>query len=1461
MRYKRGLCAITASIFLCTFGMGSKLAYGKASSTTVYDSEIGRGITYTQKVINDASIKKLLNIVTCDLNDSGSNIVFSKAKDIEKKNEVLTKQVKREIFKGNNVIAGINADMFDMGLGFSSGAQIRDGAVITNHNGKYEEDIYPVFGIDKDKRAFISYIHMDAKLTVSSTSGSGATSGGAINLDTSITIDSINREKFKDKLVLNDSQLNEKGKVDFSAYAANGAVTVVKGINEPIKLGKEYEGTIESVGFGSKGSVIPKDGVLLCSNGTKAEWIKAHLKPGDKIKIQVNYDRGNIAQAIGAYTYFLRNGRVLSNDEMVKAGAKVGIVQAREARTAIGITADNKVIAITVDAGKPSTGISNGATLLEMANLLKSLGAVDGVGMDGGGSTQMNAKLYGESNINIITKPSDGRERALTNGILFVSNNESTYEVENILIPEDITIYKNTSYKFRATGFDTNFNPLNLSDVAINWYSDSSICKIDSSGLLTSGNIAGSGMVTAQLGRASATTKVRVVDAVASISISDNKIVPLQTGINRQFTLSAKDSSGNPIIIDNSAAIWGVSNGIGQIDKNGFLKVVAKSGNGVVTAKVGNKSISAKVGIMQNSEVIDDFEHNDITRYSVNGNIGGTGSISKEYAKSGLYSYKIRYNYDKTWDKKSNGIINLMPTYTDKMGSDMTAYYTSSLMPKRLGMWIYGDGHAPLLRADMINGEGNKITIDIVKKVDFIGWKYVDVDIPKDAPYPITLSSIYFVETNKNLHLSGDIYFDDIKFVYSDAEDTKSPTFSNFIPSGMVYSGKAGIKVTIYDKSGIDSKSILSSLDGKSVTSKFDENSGILSYDANNLSKGVHTYEVKAADRLGNNCNPAFKGKFTVTDVIDNKPPVISGLQPSHNSVIKIQRPRVSVKIKDAGVGIDTNDINISLDGIKLITYYDEPTGWASAVPNDVLSIGTHKISVNAKDRSGNKVALQTISFKVAPMVQPRDPNNFKISILSDSHGTEFGNVFFNEALKNDSELVIQNGDMVDSNSAGQWTEGLRQLALVKNKPVMNSPGDREVSNGNISNFIKYLGMPTYSFEFGNSLFVSLNSSIGQSISASDPTQFDYLQRVLADNKKENVFIYTHVPTKDSSGLNHALPVADTQKLETILSSYKKQNANKNINVIFGHVHAFQSWVVGGVNYTIDGNECLKNYISTDKGGFMGYTSFSVNDSKVSRKFIPIAQSIAVIDNSIVAGEMKVVNGTRKKLNLYGDFNISSADYIAQINNIKDVDIRWESDNPTVVTVSEDGVITANSIGTANIKASTMDKTYTFRVISRQQLDGDMGGFKITANSMAAVPGQNIKINGIGYDIYGNSLVVNNDLIKWQITKGTVINGVYTVPKEITSGEMIEIVAQCKGFTSKVNIKVSKTAIVKQYAKITTASLNIRDNPSSTANIIGNLKLGDIVEVLGEENGWIRLNFNENKGYISKAYTVETRSN
>lgn len=63
-------------------------------------------------------------------------------------------------------------------------------------------------------------------------------------------------------------------------------------------------------------------------------------------------------------------------------------------RTAVGVTADNKLLLVTVD-GRQS-GFSEGVTLVELANLMASYGATNAINLDGGGSTTMAFNYYND---------------------------------------------------------------------------------------------------------------------------------------------------------------------------------------------------------------------------------------------------------------------------------------------------------------------------------------------------------------------------------------------------------------------------------------------------------------------------------------------------------------------------------------------------------------------------------------------------------------------------------------------------------------------------------------------------------------------------------------------------------------------------------------------------------------------------------------------------------------------------------------------------------------------------------------------------------------------------------------------------------------------------------------------------------------------------------------------------------
>jgi exopolysaccharide biosynthesis protein len=83
----------------------------------------------------------------------------------------------------------------------------------------------------------------------------------------------------------------------------------------------------------------------------------------------------------------------------------------RHPRTAVGRMKDGKLLLVTVDGRQPA--ISIGMSLYSLAALLLELGAMDGINLDGGGSTTMVVKQK------VVNKPSDQTgERPISDAIL-----------------------------------------------------------------------------------------------------------------------------------------------------------------------------------------------------------------------------------------------------------------------------------------------------------------------------------------------------------------------------------------------------------------------------------------------------------------------------------------------------------------------------------------------------------------------------------------------------------------------------------------------------------------------------------------------------------------------------------------------------------------------------------------------------------------------------------------------------------------------------------------------------------------------------------------------------------------------------------------------------------------------------------------------------------------------------------
>ena len=76
-------------------------------------------------------------------------------------------------------------------------------------------------------------------------------------------------------------------------------------------------------------------------------------------------------------------------------------------RTLAGVRADGTILLVVIDGRQPE--LSNGATLVECAQLMHSLGAVKAINHDGGGSSTM--LIREEQDFRVMNSPSDGNER------------------------------------------------------------------------------------------------------------------------------------------------------------------------------------------------------------------------------------------------------------------------------------------------------------------------------------------------------------------------------------------------------------------------------------------------------------------------------------------------------------------------------------------------------------------------------------------------------------------------------------------------------------------------------------------------------------------------------------------------------------------------------------------------------------------------------------------------------------------------------------------------------------------------------------------------------------------------------------------------------------------------------------------------------------------------------------------
>lgn len=216
-------------------------------------------------------------------------------------------------------------------------------------------------------------------------------------------------------------------------------------------------------------------------------WIdkdgNAHITSAQKCNAAIA--AGNVLEAVASFGDIFEDGHARSDLDN----------STRASRTAIGIKADGTVVMMMVDGRQAPYSV--GMTMAEVGATMESLGCVQAVNLDGGGSSTFATQREGESENNtsagltLRCRPSDGYERKVSNTIMVLSKAQPTGQFDHAVLTPNAEVYTpGSTVQFSAAGVDAAGSSADVPEDAA-WTVLSGNGSIDAKGLYTAADTCG----------------------------------------------------------------------------------------------------------------------------------------------------------------------------------------------------------------------------------------------------------------------------------------------------------------------------------------------------------------------------------------------------------------------------------------------------------------------------------------------------------------------------------------------------------------------------------------------------------------------------------------------------------------------------------------------------------------------------------------------------------------------------------------------------------------------------------------------------------------------------------------------------------------------------------------------------------------------------------------------------------
>lgn len=226
----------------------------------------------------------------------------------------------------------------------------------------------------------------------------------------SLPLDVVNRERSPNQVALYTPSWAA------TTRTPNGGDEAVLSGGQPI-VGADVALALGSWKGAAGNNAIPGNGMVLSADGAgtarmRAFWNKANDPSAARrsVTLRTTAERP-VEESVGGHPVILANGQTL-----VGASRDPFAVN-RHPRTLVGWNPAGELLLVTIDGRQ---GHSQGASLVEAADVLRNVGATSGLNLDGGGSTTFVSLPPSGRAPQVLNRPSDGNERRVTTIIAVV---------------------------------------------------------------------------------------------------------------------------------------------------------------------------------------------------------------------------------------------------------------------------------------------------------------------------------------------------------------------------------------------------------------------------------------------------------------------------------------------------------------------------------------------------------------------------------------------------------------------------------------------------------------------------------------------------------------------------------------------------------------------------------------------------------------------------------------------------------------------------------------------------------------------------------------------------------------------------------------------------------------------------------------------------------------------------------